>query len=318
MKTYKNPLTIIKSESPQPFVPTPSLVYTLSSDGTYYIVGTGFTTIESIQSDTSGGVKGSGLDNTWQGGELNIPATHNNLPVKGIAPRAFTQITNITKLMIEDGEMITIGHRAFQTATDNGGEDTNLKEITLPNTLKSLGSSQDRVFWGRRGLETINYRCVNFTEEKTFDNSTNFIYCGLETLNGITINISKDVQQMPKAFFYTRGGLYVKEINFEEGSICSTINDNAFWGIITKDMSSPTKINFPASITNILGIPFGSNNPYNFIFKLYMVNPPSIEASAMGIPANISKMYVPAESVEAYKTATNWSRYASKIEAISN
>lgn len=316
MKTYKNPLTIIKSESPKPFVPTPSLVYTLSSDGSYYIVGTGFTTIEAIQGDTSGGVKGSGLDNTWQGGELNIPATHNNLPVKGIAPRAFAQITNITKLMIEDGEMITIGHRAFQTATDKGGEDTNLKEITLPNTLKSLGNSQDRVFWGRRGLETINYRCVNFTEEKTFDNGTNFIYCGLDTLNGITINISKDVQQMPKGFFYTRDGLYVKEINFEEGSICSTINDLAFFNILTKDMSSPTKINFPASITNILGVLFGSNDPYNFIFKLYMVTPPSILAGAMGNGGNITKIYVPAESVEAYKTATNWSNYAPKIEAI--
>lgn len=316
MKTYKNPLTIIKSKSPEPFVPTPSLVYTLSSDGTYYIVGTGFTTIESIQSDTSGGVKGSGLDNTWQGGELNIPATHNNLPVKGIAPRAFAQITNITKLMIEDGEMITIGHRAFQTASDNGGEDTNLKEITLPNTLKSLGDSQSRVFWGRRGLETINYRCINFTEEKAFDNYTNFMYCGSETLNGITINISKDVQQIQKGAF--RGWeTYVKEVNFEEGSICSTINDFAFWNMTTKDISSPTKITFPPTITNILGIPFGSNNPYNFIFKLYMVNPPSIKAGAMGSGQNITKIYVPAESVEAYKTATNWSNYAPKIEAIS-
>lgn len=316
MKTYKNPLTIIKSKSPEPFVPTPSLVYTLSSDGTYYIVGTGFTTIESIQSDTSGGAKGSGLDNTWQGGELNIPAIHNNLPVKGIAPRAFAQITNITKLMIEDGEMITIGHRAFQAASDNGGEDTNLKEITLPNTLKSLGGSQNRVFWGRRGLETINYRCINFTEEKTHGDNNNFIYCGSETLNGITINISKDVQQISKGFFYGNE-TYVKEVNFEEGSICSTINDLAFFSIYTKNESSPTKINFPPSITNILGVPFGSNYYYNFIFKLYMVNPPSILRNALGSPDKISKIYVPAESVEAYKTATNWSNYANKIEAIS-
>ena len=316
MKTYKNPLTIIKSESPQPFVPTPSLVYTLSSDGTYYIVGTGFTTIEEIQGDTSGGVNGSGLDNTWQGGELNIPATHNNLPVKAIAPRAFAGITNITKLVIEDGQMTHIGHRAFQTSTAQSGEDTNLKEITLPNTLKSLGGSQNRVFWGKRGLETINYRCVNFTEEKTHGDNNNFIYCGSETLNGITINISKDVQQMPKGFFYGNE-TYVKEINFEEGSICSTINDLAFYSIYTKNESSPTKINFPPSITNILGIPFGSNHYYNFIFKLYMVNPPSILPGAMGNSPNISKIYVPAESVEAYKTATNWSTYAPKIEAIS-
>lgn len=33
--------------------PTQSLVYTLSSDGSYYIIGTGFTSIEEIEADTS-------------------------------------------------------------------------------------------------------------------------------------------------------------------------------------------------------------------------------------------------------------------------
>ena len=49
-----------------------------------------------------------------------------------------------------------------------------------------------------------------------------------------------------------------------------------------------------------------------------MIIPPSISSFAMGHIDKISKIYVPAESVEAYKTATNWSNYASKIEAIPN
>ena len=43
--------------------------------------------------------------------------------------------------------------------------------------------------------------------------------------------------------------------------------------------------------------------------------PPTLGSSAF-TTANLNKIYVPAASLEAYKTATNWSTYASKMEAI--
>ena len=44
--------------------------------------------------------------------------------------------------------------------------------------------------------------------------------------------------------------------------------------------------------------------------------PPTLGYAALdGTHANLV-IYVPSESVNAYKTATNWSKYASKIQAI--
>lgn len=49
-------------------------------------------------------------------------------------------------------------------------------------------------------------------------------------------------------------------------------------------------------------------------FTIYTVTPPTIGSQVFdNIPTTI---YVPSESVNAYKTATNWSRYADRIQAI--
>ena len=46
------------------------------------------------------------------------------------------------------------------------------------------------------------------------------------------------------------------------------------------------------------------------------ITPPSLGHSVFLDTSSSLVIYVPAESVEAYKTATNWSDYASKIQAI--
>ena len=316
MKTYKNPLTIIKSEKPQPFVPTPSLVYTLSSDGTYYIVGTGFTTIEAIQADTSGGASGSGLDNTWQGGEIKIPAMHNNLPVKGIAPRAFSGITNVVKLVIEDGEMLTIGHRAFQV---DHVYDTNLKEITLPNTLIYLGGSAARVFWGRSGLEKLYYRCTNLQIDDYSNQNTMFYEVASETVDGLSIIVSKNVLHIPAHFMYFQSPqLVIKSIEFEDNSLCLSIGEYAFCF-----KSINLTIILGESLQEIKTAAFDTmytDDRLNTYIYCKSINPPNLGNRPFGGIIDTSdktaKIYVPAESVEAYKTATNWSAYASIIEAI--
>ena len=131
---------------------TSSLVYTLSNDGTYYIVGTGFTSIADIEADATAGTDGSGLDNTWTGGALEIPATYNSLPVLAIAPNAFAGIANITSVVIENG-LTHIGSKAFYTSASL----TSLTSVTLPNTLTFLGGTTNgRVFYSRSYLSSIN------------------------------------------------------------------------------------------------------------------------------------------------------------------
>lgn len=49
---------------------------------------------------------------------------------------------------------------------------------------------------------------------------------------------------------------------------------------------------------------------------LHSVNPPSL-SSSLGSGSSAQAIYVPDESVEAYKTATGWSSYASKIHPLS-
>jgi hypothetical protein len=48
------------------------------------------------------------------------------------------------------------------------------------------------------------------------------------------------------------------------------------------------------------------------------LNPPQLELNAFAgvphLPGVVETIYVPAESVEAYKTATNWAKYADKIK----
>ena len=153
-------LSIESGEGEPDLPPTPSLVYTLSDDGTYYIVGTGFTNELAVFQDMSGGTNGSGLDNTWAGGKLVIPSEHNGLPVKAIASRAFNGVDNITEVYIYDG-ITTIGQRCFQILSEP--YDTTMKACRLPETLTGLGGNYTggRLFWGRQGLQSKN--CHSFS-----------------------------------------------------------------------------------------------------------------------------------------------------------
>ena len=49
---------------------------------------------------------------------------------------------------------------------------------------------------------------------------------------------------------------------------------------------------------------------------IYATTPPALANSNAFTANNINKIYVPAASVNAYKTASNWSTFASYIEAI--
>ena len=93
-----NIITSVISLSSQTPTPTPveeydPLVYTLSSDGTYYIIGTGYGSIDDIINYNGTYTNGSGLKSdykeNYKKSYINVPAMHDNLPVKAIAARAF-------------------------------------------------------------------------------------------------------------------------------------------------------------------------------------------------------------------------------------
>ena len=90
----------------------------------------------------------------------------------------------------------------------------------------------------------------------------------------------------------------------------TAIGGSAFYGC-----SSLVVITLPASLTSIVSNAFAYCSSLQYI-RIQATTPPTL-ASTNAIPSTIGAIYVPDESVEAYKTATVWSSYASKIKGIS-
>lgn len=297
---------------------TPNLVYTLSSDSTYYIIGTGFTSIEAIQADTSGGNAGSGLDANWRGGRLVIPRLHNGKPILAIAPKAFLNIMNITSVYIYDG-LTHIGHRCFQ-CTDTSGYDVTMTSIRLPNTLKEAGCGQGRILWGRQGLTTITLP----NSVAVIENSIAGYCTGLDCFSA-PMSTSADNSPMQNSPNITK--IYLPNLEQTLSNLCrdcrsltsvdlpkiKVLGNSAFSGC-----SSLQTLRLGPDIGTIESYAFNcgsSSNKTTIIIEA--TRPPIIDAMAFGstsTPTNIAKIIVPKGCANAYKTATNWTIVASLIE----
>ena len=81
--------------------------------------------------------------------------------------------------------------------------------------------------------------------------------------------------------------------------------------------SSLTSIIIPSSVTSIRTSAF-ENCTSLVSVTIEATNPPSVDGSVFRNTSSNLVIYVPAESVNAYKSASGWSNYASKIQAIPN
>ena len=75
-----------------------------------------------------------------------------------------------------------------------------------------------------------------------------------------------------------------------------------------------TKFEVPETISYIGYYSFNSSED-KFDIVMYSTTPPSISYSILD-PDKVDKIYVPAESVDEYKNADNWSTYSDKIVAM--
>ena len=91
----------------------------------------------------------------------------------------------------------------------------------------------------------------------------------------------------------------------------TTIGSSAFY-----DCSGLQIVTIGTGVTSIGGSAFGFCNNLQRI-TIDAVTPPTLTGtSSTTFPNNGCPIYVPAESVNAYKTASGWSNYASRIQAI--
>ncbi len=281
-------------------------------------------------------------------GDLVIPSTVLNgsesFKVYSIGDRAFESCRELTKIILPNS-LITIGNYAFYGC---GG----LTTITIPEGVTSIGYSafsgcsgltgkltipegvitiRDGAFSGCSGLTSITipegvitirdrafYGCSGLTsitipEGVTSIGNSVFEDCsGLETIQveeGNTIYHSANnclIETATKQLI-----LGCKNSVIPADGTVTTIRVSAFYGC-----SRLTSIIIPEGVTTIGSYAFQNCRGLTSI-TINAITPPTLGLDVFSSTSADLKIYVPDESVEAYKAASRWRLVADKIFAVS-
>ena len=231
--------------------------------------------------------------NQTEGGDISIVSNEYNndrgvltfnRPIESIANGAFSDCYPLTSVAIPNG-VISIGNNAFSGCSL-------LTTVNIPDSVKlmGIGAFQD---------------CTSLT----------------------SVVILGGVSSIPSKLFY--GCTALASVVIHDG--VKIMGSNAFAGC-----SSLTSINIPNSVTNIASGAFYScrslisvtigesvtrieDNAFRNCLDLSYITCKAITPPTLGAGNNLATVidvYVPAESVDLYKNATNWSYYARKIQPI--
>lgn len=143
----------------------------------------------------------------------------------------------VTDLVIPEG-VTSIGRATFQNCKG-------LKSVTIPSSVAYIG---DSAFSNCTALTKINYYATAM-EDGTTALSGVFCMAGTEE-NGITVTVGANVTKIPAYLFSTDyihdDGPNIKNVVFENGSICRSIGEHAF-----AYCSTLTDITIPNSVTSV-------------------------------------------------------------------
>ena len=168
---------------------------------------------------------------------------------------------------------------------------TNVVDVIIPNSVTTIGA----ISFGYTSLKNII-----IPNNVTTINGSAFTSCDkLES-----VDFGNGVTSIGNQSFYSCTSL--SSIKFSDNLI--SIGNEVFVGC-----NSIINIEFPSNITSL-----GQNILYNCINLTTIIikatTPPSL--GSMAFNYSLYKIFVPTESVDTYKSASGWSSYSDKIQAI--
>ena len=230
---------------------------------------------------------------TKKGDNTAIPAANfdteiANLPsgddetLKGLIER------NLTSITIPDS-VTSIGRWAFSFCSS-------LTSVTIPNSVTSI---RDNAF----------NSCAKLTSITIPNSVTSIGNSAFSSCSGLTsITIPDSVTSIEGSAFYYCTGLTSVTI----GNSVTSIGGSAFY-----ECTSLTSITIPDSVTRIGGNTFAyCSNLLEIDFSTHNAVPTLVAANAFKSTSANLVIKVPSALVDEWKTATNWSTYASKIVGV--
>ena len=185
-----------------------------------------------------------------------------------------------------DGDVTMIGALAFEYCS-------RLTSVTIPNSVTKIGHE---AFWG----------CSNLTSIAIPDSVTSIGWYAFVACRSLTsVTIPDSVTEIGNYAFQDCSGLTSVEI----GSGCTSIGDYAF-----QRCRSLTSITIPDSVTLIGEYAFEECSKLASVYCKSTI-PPTGVYNMFSNNASNRKIYVPAASIDAYKSANGWSYYADAIVA---
>ncbi len=176
----------------------------------------------------------------------NTLLTRVELPegIAKIGKESFARCTNLSKINFPD-TLTDIGQYAFAR--------TSLTTITIPENIVNISSG---AFASCMNLTEFNFNAIAMNDLGNYGSSSIWSISGTQyssyMMQEMVVNIGNKVTKIPARLFmtdhyqWTSYSLNVVEVNFEENSVCTLIDDYAFYNCFNLE-----KINLPDTINEI-------------------------------------------------------------------